>query len=135
MLNNHLPLGGIFFVLSMTLLGCKGDDSKPVTPASSSLVGTWVWVASSTDTYILTFSQDGDFTYEISHRTSHSAVINTVGGWYSTGGNIVTINTYTDSTIVGQYSFVVTTTTLSFSVIADSSAERKQLLAGSYTRR
>jgi hypothetical protein len=91
MLNNHLSLAGIFFVLSMTLLGCKEDDSKPVTPASSSIVGIWVWVVSSTDTYILTFSQNGDFEYEISHRSSNSAVINTVGGWYSTGGNIVTI--------------------------------------------
>jgi hypothetical protein len=135
MLSNHLPLGGIVFVLSMTLLGCKGDESKPVTPVSSSLVGTWVRVASSTDTYILTCSQAGDFTYEISHRTSQSAVVNAVGGRYSTSGNIVTIITYTDPTIVGQYSFVVTTTTLSFSVIADSSAERRQVLAGSYTRR
>jgi hypothetical protein len=139
MSNKVLSMAAILLFLSLVSIGCKKEDNNPTNPSSPTIVGTWRWVADSTTTYTLAFSTTDSVRYVISFWDGHIGIGFEAAGYekYAIDGNGITFTsdwTGDGKSDVGKYTFSVISSSLSFSVVADSVANRKKIFTGSYLR-
>ena len=97
MTNKKFCLGMLVMVLvfGMMVIGCGGD-------LNSSLFGTWVYDTAGFGDYVITFNQDGTFSWESDGEVRS-------GRWSGSGSNItITENGYSQGIFIGIHGNSIT---------------------------